>query len=112
MNQNENPMAIIPAKGELAKGELAIIYSLLTALAELPDDYIGREGPLYAPFMKYGLDAFQAAIAQLVARGFLLRLPSFGVKITLTGRAMAAKFEAVAQDQARDTLTRLAPVTK
>jgi len=59
--------------------------------------------------MKYGLDAFQAAIAHLVARGFLLRLPSFGVKITLTGRAMAAKFEAVAQDQARDTL---APVTK
>ena len=94
MNQNENPMAIIPAKVELA-----VICSLLTTLATLPDDYIGREGPLYAPLwridMGYGLDAFQAALANLEARGFLLRLPSFGVRITSTGRAMAAKFEAV-----------------
>ena len=90
MNQNENPLTIIPAKAELA-----IIFSLLTALAEMPDDYIGREGLLYAPFMGYGLDSFQRALANLEARGFLLRLPNFGVRITSTGRAMAAKFEAV-----------------
>ena len=74
---------------------MAIIYSLLTALAELPEDYVGREGPLYAPFMAYGLDSFQTALNGLIARGFLLRSPNFGIQITPSGRMMAAKFEAL-----------------
>lgn len=73
--------------------DTAIVAALLTSLAEMPDDYVGREGPLYAPFMDKGIDTFQRSVATCVTAGYLERKPNHGLVITKRGREMAATIE-------------------
>lgn len=73
----------------------AIVAAVLTSLAEMPDDYVGREGLLYAPFMDKGLDVFQQSIATCVRCGYVEQRPNHGLVITKAGRDMAAKLEEV-----------------
>lgn len=73
--------------------DTAIVAALLTSLAEMPDDYIGREGLLYAPFMDKGLEPFQHSVAVCVKVGYLKRHPNHGLSITEDGRAMAKVIE-------------------
>ena len=74
--------------------DTAILAAIVTTLAEMPEDYVGREGLLYAPFMDRDLGTFQATIATAESAGLIQRKPNHGIVITDRGREVAAKIEA------------------